>query len=92
MATGIDRGKPILEPVKRTGTNDVSPVDVISQDNLLSSNDAESDYVSSNLDDDDSVFGEGKKPRNAAAEEIRRLRAGGMDPLDIPAFLRKQAD
>ena len=32
------------------------------------------------------------KPRNAAAEEIRRLRAGGMDPLDIPAFLRKQAD
>ena len=93
VATGIDRGKPILEPVKRTGTNDVSPVDVISQDNLLSSNDAESDYVSSNLDDDDDgVFGEGKKPRNAAAEEIRRLRAGGMDPLDIPAFLRKQAD
>ena len=93
VATGIDRGKPILEPVKRTGTNDESPVDVISQDFSLSSNDAESDYASSNLDDDDDgVFGEGKKPRNAAAEEIRRLRAGGMDPLDIPAFLRKQAD
>ena len=91
VATGIDRGKPILEPVKRTGTNDGTPVDVISQDISLSTSDTESEYVSSNLDDDD-VFGEGKKPRNAAAEEIRRLRAGGMDPLDIPAFLRKQAD
>ena len=67
-------------------------MNVISQDISLSSSDAESEYVSSNLDDDDGVFGEGKKPRNAAAEEIRRLRAGGMDPLDIPAFLRKQAD
>ena len=92
VATGIDRGKPILEPVKRTGTNDGSPVDVISQDISHESSNAESDYFSSNLDDNDDVFGEGKKPRNAAAEEIRRLRAGGMDPLDIPAFLRKQAD
>ena len=45
-----------------------------------------------NNEDGSSVFGEGTRPRNAAAEEIRRLRAGGMDPLDIPAFLRKQAD
>jgi len=91
VATGIDRGKPVLEPVPLTGTNDGVPVDVISKNIALGSGDATSDYVSSNLDDGD-VFGEGKKPRNAAAEEIRRLRAGGIDPLDIPAFLRKQAD
>ena len=91
VATGIDRGKPVLESVPLTGTNDGPPVDVISMDTPLGSSGVTSDYVGSNLDDGD-VFGEGKKPRNAAAEEIRRLRAGGMDPLDIPAFLRKQAD
>jgi len=91
VATGIDRGKPVLESVPLTGTNDGPPLDVISKDTALGSSDTTSDYISSNLDDGD-VFGEGKKPRNAAAEEIRRLRAGGMDPLDIPAFLRKQAD
>merc|ERR1711991_969116 len=28
---------------------------------------------------------------NNASNEIRRLRKGGIDPLDIPAFLRNQA-
>ena len=28
---------------------------------------------------------------NNASNEIRRLRKGGIDPLDIPAFLKKQA-
>ena len=95
VATGIDhRSAPRLESVPRTGTNDGSPLNANS---LLHGNERddsaeELEYVNLNNEGESSVFGEGIRPRNAAAEEIRRLRAGGMDPLDIPAFLRKQAD
>ena len=95
VATGIDhRSVPRLETVPRTGTNDGSPLDANS---LLHGNERddsveELEYANPDNEDVSSVFGEGTRPRNAAAEEIRRLRAGGMDPLDIPAFLRKQAD
>ncbi len=95
VATGIDhRSTPRLESVPKTGTNDASPVNANS---LLHGNEV-GDYAKElecgnlNNEEGDSVFGEGTRPRNAAAEEIKRLRAGGMDPLDIPAFLRKQAD
>tara|TARA_B100000963_G_scaffold361361_1_gene396356 strand:- start:3099 stop:4313 length:1215 start_codon:yes stop_codon:yes gene_type:complete len=95
VATGIDRGKPILERVPLTGTDDSASVNANPIDSTIGDLDEMDnggiDYKNEHLDDD-SVFGEGSKPRNAAAEEIRRLRAGGMDPLDIPAFLRKQAD
>ena len=94
VATGIDRrSKPKLESVPLTGTNDSAPVNANSTD-LSFADTAEIDstaQVKENIASDN-VFGEGPKPRNAAAEEIARLRAGGMDPLDIPAFLRKQAD
>ena len=95
VATGIDhRSAPRLESVPRTGTNDGSPVNA---NNLLQGNERgnsteELEYANLSTEEGSSVFGEGTKPRNAAAEEIKRLRAGGMDPLDIPAFLRKQAD
>ena len=95
VATGIDhRSVPRLETVPRTGTNDGSPLDANS---LIHGNERddsveELEYANPDNEDVSSVFGEGTRPRNAAAEEIRRLRAGGMDPLDIPAFLRKQAD
>ena len=96
VATGIDhRSVPKLETVPRTGTNDGSPLDATNS--LLHGNERddsveELEYANPNNEDGSSVFGAGTRPRNAAAEEIRRLRAGGMDPLDIPAFLRKQAD
>ena len=95
VATGIDhRSAPRLESVPRTGTNDGSPLNANS---LLHGNERddsveELEHANLNKEVESSVFGEGIRPRNAAAEEIRRLRAGGMDPLDIPAFLRKQAD
>ena len=95
VATGIDhRSTPRLESVPRTGTNDASPVNANSllQGSELGDNAKELEYGNLNNEEGDSVFGEGTRPRNAAAEEIKRLRAGGMDPLDIPAFLRKQAD
>ena len=95
VATGIDhRSAPRLESVPRTGTNDASPVNANSllQGSELGDNAKELEYGNLNNEEGDSVFGEGTRPRNAAAEEIKRLRAGGMDPLDIPAFLRKQAD
>ena len=95
VATGIDhRSTPRLESVPRTGTNDGSPVNANSllHGNELGDNAKELEYGNLNNEEGDSVFGEGTRPRNAAAEEIKRLRAGGMDPLDIPAFLRKQAD
>ena len=95
VATGIDhRSTPRLESVPRTGTNDGSPVNANSllQGNEVGDNAKELEYGNLNNEEGDSVFGEGTRPRNAAAEEIKRLRAGGMDPLDIPAFLRKQAD
>ena len=95
VATGIDhRSAPRLESVPRTGTNDGSPVNANSllHENEVGDNAKELEYVNLNNKEGDSVFGEGTRPRNAAAEEIKRLRAGGMDPLDIPAFLRKQAD
>ena len=95
VATGIDhRSTPRLESVPRTGTNDGSPVNANSllQGNEVGDNPKELEYGNLNNEEGDSVFGEGTRPRNAAAEEIKRLRAGGMDPLDIPAFLRKQAD
>ncbi len=95
VATGIDhRSTPRLESVPRTGTNDGSPVNANSllQGNEVGDNAKELEYGNLNNEEGDSVFGEGARPRNAAAEEIKRLRAGGMDPLDIPAFLRKQAD
>ena len=95
VATGIDhRSTPRLESVPRTGTNDGSLVNANSllQGNEVGDNAKELEYGNLNNEEGDSVFGEGTRPRNAAAEEIRRLRAGGMDPLDIPAFLRKQAD
>jgi len=95
VATGIDhRSVPRLETVPRTGTNDGSPLDASSplHGNERDDSVEESEYANLNNEDGSSVFGEGTRPRNAAAEEIRRLRAGGMEPLDIPAFLRKQAD
>ena len=95
VATGIDhRSTPRLESVPRTGTNDGAPVNANSmlQGSELGDNAKELEYGNLNNEEGDSVFGEGTRPRNAAAEEIKRLRAGGMDPLDIPAFLRKQAD
>ena len=95
VATGIDhRSTPRLESVPRTGTNDGSLVNANSllQGNEVGDNPKELEYGNLNNEEGDSVFGEGTRPRNAAAEEIKRLRAGGMDPLDIPAFLRKQAD
>ena len=95
VATGIDhRSTPRLESVPRTGTNDGSPVNANSllHGNEVGDNPKELEYGNLNNEEGDSVFGEGTRPRNAAAEEIKRLRAGGMDPLDIPAFLRKQAD
>ena len=95
VATGIDhRSTPRLESVPRTGTNDGSLVNANSllQGNEVGDNAKELEYGNLNNEEGDSVFGEGARPRNAAAEEIKRLRAGGMDPLDIPAFLRKQAD
>ena len=95
VATGIDhRSTPRLESVPRTGTNDGSPVNENSllHVNEVGDNAKELEYGNLNNEEEDSVFGEGTRPRNAAAEEIKRLRAGGMDPLDIPAFLRKQAD
>ena len=95
VATGIDhRSVPRLETVPRTGTNDGSPANSnsLSHGNELDNSAGELEYADLNAEEESSVFGEGTRPRNAAAEEIRRLRAGGMDPLDIPAFLRKQAD
>ena len=95
VATGIDhRSVPRLETVPRTGTNDGSPLDASSplHGNERDDSVEESEYANLSNENGSSVFGEGTRPRNAAAEEIRRLRAGGMDPLDIPAFLRKQAD
>ena len=95
VATGIDhRSAPRLESVPKTGTNDGSPVNAngVSHGNELGDNAKELECGDLNNEEGDSVFGEGARPRNAAAEEIKRLRAGGMDPLDIPAFLRKQAD
>ena len=95
VATGIDhRSTPRLESVPRTGTNDGSPANANSllQGNEVGDNANELGYGNLHNEEGDSVFGEGTRPRNAAAEEIKRLRAGGMDPLDIPAFLRKQAD
>ena len=95
VATGIDhRSTPRLESVPRTGTNDGSPVNANSllHGNEVGDNTQDLEYGNLNNEEGDSVFGEGTRPRNAAAEEIKRLRAGGMDPLDIPAFLRKQAD
>ena len=95
VATGIDhRSTPRLESVPRTGTNDGSPVNANSllHGNEVGDNTQDLEYGNLNNEEGDSVFGEGARPRNAAAEEIKRLRAGGMDPLDIPAFLRKQAD
>ena len=38
------------------------------------------------------VWGTGRAGRTAASAKVDALSSGGMDDIEIPAFLRKQAD
>ena len=87
VATGLGRAKqrPQLVPtsapmpVQRTGTHDAvaaAPTRATAEVNY-------SDY------DTPAVM---RNPRNEAAARVAALESSGMDRLEIPAFLRKQAD
>jgi cell division protein FtsZ len=67
-------------PVQRTGTDNVP---ILTQPIQLGS--ATTDYGSLNTP---SVWRSGR----AAAAKVDALASNGMDEIEIPAFLRKQAD
>jgi len=89
VATGLGRSKqrpqlvssPMNMPVQRTGTNDAA-VSGGNRTNVF----GQVDY--SDLD----VPAVMRNPRNEAAAKVAALESSGMDRLEIPAFLRKQAD
>ena len=89
VATGLGRAKqrpqlvpsPVSMPAQRTGTSDA--VGAMSNRN---GGMGSVDY--SELD----VPAVIRNPRNEAAARVAALESSGMDRLEIPAFLRKQAD
>jgi cell division protein FtsZ len=107
VATGLDKNKmpnlrsiPIspLGEIPKTGTNDSQTV--IGSENLINNNfsndserlEADSSVIEGSNNSDLSIPAIWRTPRNEAAAKVQALEEGGMDPLDIPAFLRKQAD
>jgi len=92
VATGLGRAKqrpqlvpsPQPLPVQRTGTNDATGVAAGAGNRSTTMNSVDySDY------DVPAVI---RNPRNEAAARVAALESSGMDRLEIPAFLRKQAD
>jgi cell division protein FtsZ len=100
VATGLSRQgarrtAPPLQ-VLRTGTDNV-PFQVPTVNNMVGGVGNNVNHVSNSVADMDfstlnrpAVWGTGRKV-NAAAR-IDALSSGGMDDIEIPAFLRKQAD
>jgi cell division protein FtsZ len=92
---GVRRTAPPLQ-VLRTGTDNV-PFQVPTVNNVVGGAGNNVNHVSNSVADMDfstlnrpAVWGTGRKV-NAAAR-IDALSSGGMDDIEIPAFLRKQAD
>ncbi|CAN5145068.1 cell division protein FtsZ [soil metagenome] len=93
VATGLGKakqaGKPTIAvnnmPLQRTGT-DNAPMSVAGPLSPVSLQSSGMDY--SGLDTP-TVW---RTPREHAAARVNALEENGMDRLDIPAFLRKQAD
>ena len=88
VATGLGRIKqrpqlvtsPVTVPVQRTGTNDAASG--VNRTNAFG-------QVNYSEFDVPAVM---RNPRNEAAAKVAALESSGMDRLEIPAFLRKQAD
>jgi cell division protein FtsZ len=97
VATGLGRSvrrptlvPPISVPVLKTGTYDglSGPAQSVSADAASASAAAPgTDYAGY---DQPAIWRQ--PPRSEAAARVLALEEGGMDKLDIPAFLRKQAD
>jgi cell division protein FtsZ len=97
VATGLGRSvrrptlvPPISVPVLKTGTYDglSGPAQSVSADAASTSAAAPgTDYAGY---DQPAIWRQ--PPRSEAAARVLALEEGGMDKLDIPAFLRKQAD
>ncbi|MGI9132684.1 MAG: cell division protein FtsZ, partial [Rhodoferax sp.] len=99
VATGLSRPgvrRPELEVVQRTGTNDVpvfvptlnTPVGGAGQAGVnVGGSVADMDFSPFNRP---AVWGSGR--RSSASAKVDALSSGGMDDIEIPAFLRKQAD
>ncbi len=89
---GVRRTAPLLQ-VLRTGTDNV-PINVptlnrvanMGSSGAVSVGLAKFDYSNTDVP---SVW---RNNRTTAADKVNALSSGGMDDLDIPAFLRKQAD
>ncbi len=99
VATGLGRAvqrpklvAPVKVPVYRTGTDDA--VGARADANAFEADEAGQEATSAAGDyagyDAPAIWRQ--PPRSEAAARVLALEEGGMDRLDIPAFLRKQAD
>jgi len=87
VATGLGRTKqrpilvptPVMQPMQRTGTHDAIRV----------ASGAPAAHVNYGDLDRPAVW---RNSRESAAARVSALEESGMDRLEIPAFLRKQAD
>jgi cell division protein FtsZ len=96
VATGLGRTSrrptlvpPISVPVLKTGTYDLTsaPASPMATETAPSGAPAGHDYAGY---DQPAIWRQ--PPRSEAAARVLALEEGGMDRLDIPAFLRRQAD
>jgi len=96
VATGLGRTSrrptlvpPISVPVLKTGTYDLTsaPASPMATETAPSRAPAGHDYAGY---DQPAIWRQ--PPRSEAAARVLALEEGGMDRLDIPAFLRRQAD
>lgn len=87
---GIRRSPPQLQPVLRTGTDNM-PVQIPTLNNVLGAGTGTATGVDYNSMSVPSVWRTNPNRMQAAAK-VDALSSGGMDDFEIPAFLRKQAD
>ena len=104
VATGLDRERiqnlrsiSINSEFEKNGTNDAPTIK--NAENIIDKN--PSDLVNpkeGSFESEENDYSDlnspaiWRTPKNEAAAKVQALEEGGMDPLDIPAFLRKQAD
>ncbi|MBI3369134.1 MAG: cell division protein FtsZ [Burkholderiales bacterium] len=95
IATGLSRAKqasapltvvqPTAQPALRTGTDNLPVLNAVAQQPVVPGTPAPQDYSGLSTP---SVW----RTRTQAAAKVEALSSNGMDEIEIPAFLRKQAD
>ena len=95
IAIGLSRGRPQIapltvvqpQPMLRTGTDNIPVMlDVVKPGQGAQAAQSPADFNSLNTP---SVW---RSARTSAAAKVEALSSNGMEDIDIPAFLRKQAD